>query len=485
MKLTVYEKKVSILFGVMFILMIVSSLVMLNGCGASEVDNKPDSVETVNEQAASGSAVSGESVVVEKAPTSYSYETEEDSSGIIKVNRETGKKEVVRTPERGYYMSVRATTDKYIYFAITKKPGYKTDKKNTRLFRAPIVRDENVDFDSEEMLFELDRMICDVIFADDDYLYINVGIPHHGSADPGVYTIFDLKEKRWLDLGDDAPGGKNRTERVSKNRRYVWQQMTENGCVLSCYDEWNTYAKNELYYFNKCTSSFDRIPGDRLPQDWELESAIDLIMKNKKKINKYMNEYARNYATLIDLDHDGKLELLMTAEPQGSGIYTYNTVFTANTNLDKLVRLKGDIGIEGCSEPDMLADSDRPYYVFLNKNGFYHFIVHDICRAGKNWTGSCYYGMKLSYGKITLESLGSHETGVDAEREGYYGYKDKKINKDDFTEQKLGEMAYKNDEEYKVTLDWQEVKKINKSNEAEFRQSLKDAYYGCRWERVR
>lgn len=35
MKLTAYEKKVSVIFGVAFILMIVSALVTLNGCGAS------------------------------------------------------------------------------------------------------------------------------------------------------------------------------------------------------------------------------------------------------------------------------------------------------------------------------------------------------------------------------------------------------------------------------------------------------------------
>ena len=73
MKLTAYEKKVSITFGVAFILMIVSSLLMLNGCGASEVDNKPDSVETVNEQAASGSAVSEVAAVTDEEPVIKGY----------------------------------------------------------------------------------------------------------------------------------------------------------------------------------------------------------------------------------------------------------------------------------------------------------------------------------------------------------------------------------------------------------------------------
>lgn len=57
MKLTAYEKKVSITFGVAFILMIVSSLLMLNGCGASKADDKSDVVETASDQAASESAV--------------------------------------------------------------------------------------------------------------------------------------------------------------------------------------------------------------------------------------------------------------------------------------------------------------------------------------------------------------------------------------------------------------------------------------------
>ncbi len=59
MKLTAYEKKVSIIFSVVFILMIVSSLVMLNGCGASEKNNdiKPEVVDATSDQAVSESAV--------------------------------------------------------------------------------------------------------------------------------------------------------------------------------------------------------------------------------------------------------------------------------------------------------------------------------------------------------------------------------------------------------------------------------------------
>ncbi len=60
MKLTAYEKKVSFIFGVAFILMIVSSLLMLNGCGAGEADNNKSEVTDATEK----TAVSGEALSV-------------------------------------------------------------------------------------------------------------------------------------------------------------------------------------------------------------------------------------------------------------------------------------------------------------------------------------------------------------------------------------------------------------------------------------
>ncbi len=45
MKLTAYEKKVSVIFGVAFILMIVSALVTMNGCGANTSHTTTDAEE--------------------------------------------------------------------------------------------------------------------------------------------------------------------------------------------------------------------------------------------------------------------------------------------------------------------------------------------------------------------------------------------------------------------------------------------------------
>lgn len=69
-----YERKVSITFRIAFILMIVSSLVMLNGCGVSEANE----IKTGVVDAASGSAVSEPAVTESDAGGYYSEHTEEE-----------------------------------------------------------------------------------------------------------------------------------------------------------------------------------------------------------------------------------------------------------------------------------------------------------------------------------------------------------------------------------------------------------------------
>lgn len=149
---------------------------------------------------------------------------------------------------------------------------------------------------------------------------------------------------------------------------------------------------------------------------------------------------------VTDLDQNGRWELIVSADRQGSGKFTVTDYYQINASGDGLEKLRTGYE-EGESQVDLVNDLETAYYDPEKKE--YHYITGDFATAGVA-TGhvKSIEALTLSGGTIRIDSLGYEN--CERNRQGketttYYKMqsgKEKKIEKLDFSRDLLGDEAY-------------------------------------------
>lgn len=148
---------------------------------------------------------------------------------------------------------------------------------------------------------------------------------------------------------------------------------------------------------------------------------------------------------VTDLDQNGRLEIIASADRQGSGRFSYTDYFQVNEAGDGVEKLQTGYE-EGESQVDLVNDLGTAYYDPEKKE--YHYITGDFATAGAA-TGyaKSIEALTLSGGTIRIDILGYENCERDGEKEETTYYKmqsgkEKKIEKMDFSRDLLGDEAY-------------------------------------------
>lgn len=137
-----------------------------------------------------------------------------------------------------------------------------------------------------------------------------------------------------------------------------------------------------------------------------IEKQLNLIFTNKELWYKNTEEDIFSYA-VTDLDQNGRLEIIASI-CQGTGIYTYTTIYEVNESLDNLQICKNDDVSEYDSQADIIQDNLTIFYD--RKNNIYHYVLNDLVKNG----AAEYYENKrdfyLNNGKISENYLAYKNT---------------------------------------------------------------------------
>lgn len=133
----------------------------------------------------------------------------------------------------------------------------------------------------------------------------------------------------------------------------------------------------------------------------ESKSQLDLILNNKNLWYKD-NEFDKYSYAVTDLDQNGRMEIIASI-CQGTGFYTYSTIYEVNENVDGLNLCESDMTEYDFSEADIIKNNWNVFYDNSNKQ--YHYIFDDLTKNG----AAEYYENKrdfcLSNGKISEKYL--------------------------------------------------------------------------------
>lgn len=178
-----------------------------------------------------------------------------------------------------------------------------------------------------------------------------------------------------------------------------------------------------------------------------MEDQLKVLCKHSDKWLKKENkkEPYLTYA-VTDLDQNGRLEIIASADRMGSGRFSYTDYFQVNKAGDGIEKLWTSYE-EGESQVDLVNDLGTAYYDPEKKE--YHYITSDFATAGVA-TGhiKTIEALTLSGRMIRIDSLGYEncERNEDGkEKTAYYKMqsgKEKKIQKLDFSRDLLGDEAY-------------------------------------------
>ena len=116
-------------------------------------------------------------------------------------------------------------------------------------------------------------------------------------------------------------------------------------------------------------------------------------------------EYETWFSAITDLDHNGRLELLL-ASLQGSGLYTWVNVWEVNENYSGLTLCPDNTG-EGEAWPDIIKETLTAYRD--PASGRYTYYCEDYMRDGAAhyWTGLDSFS--LENGRIDVKTLASKD----------------------------------------------------------------------------
>lgn len=153
----------------------------------------------------------------------------------------------------------------------------------------------------------------------------------------------------------------------------------------------------------------------------------------------------RTYA-VTDLDQNGRWELIVSEDRQGSGQFSYTDYFQVNAAGDGLEKIKTGYK-DGDSEADVAGDLGTAYYD-PEKNQ-YHYITGDFATAG---AATGYYksvetltlcGDEIQWDLLGYELRESNEKGKLASKYVKIDAgKEKKIDKEEFSRELLGDAYY-------------------------------------------
>ncbi len=133
-----------------------------------------------------------------------------------------------------------------------------------------------------------------------------------------------------------------------------------------------------LYESEKVTLDPDTVKIDTMNRTPFFDEQIEMIAEWKDIW--YMDyEYGDVYYTLSDLDHNGRLEII-SAICEGSGVYTYVTVYEMNESYNDLDLCYNSLE-EGEAYPDIISAGKMDCYDQANLK--YYYIVDDYVRGGR------------------------------------------------------------------------------------------------------
>ena len=131
------------------------------------------------------------------------------------------------------------------------------------------------------------------------------------------------------------------------------------------------------------------------------EYQLNVILNNKNLWYKDTEFEKYSYA-VTDLDQNGRIEIVSSI-CQGTGIYTYTTIYEVNENGDRLSLCESNLTEYDFSQADIIKNNWKVFYDKFNNQ--YHYIFDDLTKVGMTE----YYENKrdfcLSNGKISERYL--------------------------------------------------------------------------------
>lgn len=196
-----------------------------------------------------------------------------------------------------------------------------------------------------------------------------------------------------------------------------------------------------------------------------------------------LNEY-RHWA-VTDLDQNGKLELLISSDMQGSGRFTYSKYYqisedgqTLRLCSDETVYSEGDF-----SQNEDIVNNIKTAYYDPQKD-IYYYLASDYASAGVGYRGCWYGAMALKDGMLRRKTYASRETTWNAkkriEKWHYYKIIDGKnieISEADFDAEKLADQYFEGFEKKSVNVCWVEFKGKKKNlTKKKIKEKLMESY---------
>lgn len=141
------------------------------------------------------------------------------------------------------------------------------------------------------------------------------------------------------------------------------------------------------------------------------EEQIRLILSDSSRWLVPREEYTPEYFYAVtDLDRNGRLEILQ-ASTQGTGIFTYGTLFEVNdsfTELKECPILQG----EGDNLPEIIVSAADCYQ---DADGVYYYVFNDTARNGVNEIYSAKESLSLANGTISRKVIASSYSVLEGE----------------------------------------------------------------------
>ena len=243
--------------------------------------------------------------------------------------------------------------------------------------------------------------------------------------------------------------------RTEKGKEIEVQLATDSCTVFKIGEQYYEYTEDkgeddsdeaDFYkYFDKIESY---INGENLYKV-TTETQLNVILNNKNLWYKDTEFEKYSYA-VTDLDQNGRMEIISSI-CQGTGIYTYTTIYEVSENGDGLNLCESNLE-EYDSEADIIKNSWEVFYDNTNKK--YHYIFDDLTKNG----AAEYYESKrdfcLSNGKIS-ESYLVRKNTIYQNGSPKITYTD--LNNNSINEEKYNSFAdefFNNYEKMLVNIEW-------------------------------
>ena len=167
-----------------------------------------------------------------------------------------------------------------------------------------------------------------------------------------------------------------------------------------------------------------------------------------------------HHYAVTDLDHNGRLELIVTSGEQGSGAFTYTDYYQLAADGHSLRRITdaaGEIDImDGFGIHSAYVDPDT---------GVYYYLAGDYASAGAGARYFWYGAVVLDSGMLTVRTIA--HTGLKwskkRDKEVWYGYsyldgKEQKLKKKEFQVDQLADQFFEGMKKVPAKISWFQCK---------------------------